>query len=303
MSVLLFVVGVIAVMLGVAMAAYGIPVKEFSFGNTMIIAGTTTAVGGLVVMALGVAVGFLQRIAETLAARPVRPSRPLEAFEAPAGARTATAQIPFPPRPKSETIVREPPPAMDEPAHADIPVEDHASPAPALRNPEITAVASEEYEVKEYEDVSLSPPEPMPPPVFDEPLPPPPPPRANTGPPPAAEHHAEPEPDAPEKFAPPPPPPPPPPRAPQTSNFDAMWPAESRPARRPVASEFKPEPPQAPATEPQNPELPAAILKSGVVDGMAYTLYVDGSIEAELPSGTLHFASINDLREHLAKND
>ncbi len=44
-----------------------------------------------------------------------------------------------------------------------------------------------------------------------------------------------------------------------------------------------------------------AILKSGVVDGMGYTLYVDGSIEAELPQGTLRFASINDLREHLEK--
>ena len=45
-----------------------------------------------------------------------------------------------------------------------------------------------------------------------------------------------------------------------------------------------------------------SILKSGVVDGMAYTLYVDGSIEAELPQGTLHFASINELRDHLAKS-
>src|SRR5262245_62562108 len=34
--------------------------------------------------------------------------------------------------------------------------------------------------------------------------------------------------------------------------------------------------------EAQKPPTPA-ILKSGVVDGMGYTLYVDGSIEAELP--------------------
>jgi hypothetical protein len=47
---------------------------------------------------------------------------------------------------------------------------------------------------------------------------------------------------------------------------------------------------------------PVAILKSGVVDGMGYTLYVDGSIEAELPDGTLRFASINELRAHLEKN-
>jgi hypothetical protein len=45
-----------------------------------------------------------------------------------------------------------------------------------------------------------------------------------------------------------------------------------------------------------------AVLKSGVVDGMRYTLYVDGSIEAELPQGILRFASINELRDHLKKN-
>ena len=35
---------------------------------------------------------------------------------------------------------------------------------------------------------------------------------------------------------------------------------------------------------------------------MGYTLYVDGSIEAELPNGTLRFASINELRDHLGKS-
>jgi hypothetical protein len=41
------------------------------------------------------------------------------------------------------------------------------------------------------------------------------------------------------------------------------------------------------------------VLKSGVVDGMAYTLYSDGSIEAQLPEGTMRFASIDALRAHL----
>ena len=95
-------------------------------------------------------------------------------------------------------------------------------------------------------------------------------------------------------------------RPPQTSYFDTMWPAETRPARRPASDEFefepKPDLPAAPAPEAHKPEPPAAILKSGVVDGMGYTLYVDGSIEAELPDGILRFASINELRDHLAKN-
>jgi len=41
------------------------------------------------------------------------------------------------------------------------------------------------------------------------------------------------------------------------------------------------------------------VLKSGVVDGMAYSLYSDGSIEAELPEGTMRFGSIDELRTHL----
>jgi hypothetical protein len=52
----------------------------------------------------------------------------------------------------------------------------------------------------------------------------------------------------------------------------------------------------------EEPPRAVAILKSGVVDGMGYTLYVDGSIEAELPQGTLRFSSINDLRGYLEKN-
>jgi hypothetical protein len=41
------------------------------------------------------------------------------------------------------------------------------------------------------------------------------------------------------------------------------------------------------------------ILKSGVIEGMAYTLYSDGSIEAQLPQGTLRFGSIAALRDHI----
>jgi hypothetical protein len=59
--------------------------------------------------------------------------------------------------------------------------------------------------------------------------------------------------------------------------------------------ERRPEPP--PVNDPS-----AAILKSGVVDGMAYTLYADGSIEAKLPHGTVRFGSIAELRAHIENN-
>jgi len=50
----------------------------------------------------------------------------------------------------------------------------------------------------------------------------------------------------------------------------------------------------------RNEEQPAVtVLKSGVVDGMAYSLYSDGSIEAQMPEGMMRFASIDELRAHL----
>jgi hypothetical protein len=93
---------------------------------------------------------------------------------------------------------------------------------------------------------------------------------------------------------------------------------KSRPEPRPeLIPEFKPEPrldtpmprdriepalnhaPRESAPPPVIEPRPIAILKSGVIDGMAYTLYTDGSIEAELPQGTMRFASIDELRAHL----
>jgi hypothetical protein len=50
------------------------------------------------------------------------------------------------------------------------------------------------------------------------------------------------------------------------------------------------------------PSRSVTILKSGVVDGMAYTLYADGSIEAQLPQGTVRFGSIAELRAHIESN-
>jgi hypothetical protein len=298
MSVLLFVVGAIAVMVGVGMVGYGIPINEFSFGNTLIVAGSTAVVGGLIIIAISAAVSKLQRIAETLATRtPVRSSRPIEMFEPPSGSRAAPmpSQIPFPPRPKSEAAVHEAQPP------ADMAVEDHpaAAAAPTLQNPDRPAAVAEEFEVKEYEYVSLSPQQPMPAPAavdLGEPAPPPP---VSDDAFPVAGMRSEPAVEAPWRSS-----PPPLERPSETNYFDALWPAESRPAKRPVIDEAKPEPKRdlAPAPAPEAQSAPVAILKSGVVDGMAYTLYVDGSIEAELPQGTLHFASINELREHLAKS-
>jgi hypothetical protein len=62
------------------------------------------------------------------------------------------------------------------------------------------------------------------------------------------------------------------------------------------------EPAVAPAVTLETPH-PVSVLKSGVVDGMAYTLFSDGSIEAALPQGRLRFGSISELRQHIEQSE
>jgi hypothetical protein len=104
---------------------------------------------------------------------------------------------------------------------------------------------------------------------------------------------------------------------PRRNAFDEAWPEPDRPRSEP-SRRLLPSDPVVPA-DPENdasgagaaekfepavasaPEQPAgvALLKSGEVDGMAYSLYSDGSIEARMPEGMMRFASIDDLRSYL----
>jgi hypothetical protein len=314
MSVLLFFIGAIAIVVGSVMIAFGIPINEFSFGNTLIAAGVTAFMGGLVILALAAVVAQLQRVVDALAARPaLRPGRPMEAFEQPARS-AAVGRVPFPPKPKAEAREAHAAETITDMAHAA--VADALSVAPTLHNPDEPPVAAEETE--------------MPPPLG-----------ANG----SGEKHQESALDTGWRA-----PPPLPPLRQQSGLFESMWPAPERKAKAPPPAEpkyeaklfeakpfeakpyeakpeakyepkpdfrFEPKPepasPEAAAppkpAEPERPTAPpagemraVAILKSGVVDGMGYTLYVDGSIEAELPQGTLRFASINELRRHLEKH-
>jgi hypothetical protein len=101
---------------------------------------------------------------------------------------------------------------------------------------------------------------------------------------------------------------------PSGPTFDALWPKGPRPLRA-APQPARAQADAAPAVEPElnsEPVLEApppldadesvSVLKSGVVDGMAYTLYSDGSIEAQLPQGTLRFGSITELRNHIEQS-
>jgi len=109
----------------------------------------------------------------------------------------------------------------------------------------------------------------------------------------------------------------------QAESFESIWPADARPGRNaaapgaapattshaadqpssaPPAQQVHPPPAPVEPSSAQDRARPAAsptILKSGVVDGMAYTLYTDGSIEAKLPEGTIRFGSVAELRAHI----
>ena len=80
----------------------------------------------------------------------------------------------------------------------------------------------------------------------------------------------------------------------QTVMFDTLWPrrragaVNAATAAAMPAAKAEPGFQPAPADDAATAE-PAAlsVLKSGVVEGMAYALYTDGSIEAQLPQGLL----------------
>jgi hypothetical protein len=76
------------------------------------------------------------------------------------------------------------------------------------------------------------------------------------------------------------------------------------PAPPKVASAPPPAPPRLaprPAAAAANGTPETTVYKSGVIDGMAYTLFMDGSIEAELPTGRVRFATVDELQKFLAE--
>ena len=302
MPALLYGIGALALFAGLVMIGFGIPINEFSFGNTLISAGTTAGVGGLVIIGLGVVASQVRRLTEALTVQlPGRIGHPVEALENTVAASPAPPQgrVPFPTRPRPESRAVDPSPT---PSAGAAPFED--SFAPTLRNPTESPVAVED-------EISLSPRHPLAPAAQagNEVARPSPGPALGGAGPGMVDKNREP---APSWRTPLPPAPSPQTRSTHTANFDAMWPAEAKLPKTPSVSETSAEArPDAISRESlaaskREPEAQkprsGAILKSGVVDGMAYTLYVDGSIEAELPQGTLRFASINELRSHLAKN-
>ena len=334
----LLIGGTVVVCIGLLTVVFGIPIKEFSFGNTMILAGAVVSCTGLVLIGLyfvGREFRNLARRLETgLPVPAILPRQPLprepvaddeaESLTPPIRpARTLPepplAPRPIPPRPgREDTLFTRDQPAdlaqgrddfasgaRDDHGRAPLgpsepapwpehPVSRARNPAPAAEELDAPAETPQRQrrnimfsshrrdKARELSPRDLSSP-------LDE--------SADR---PATEDfgHRDPEPEA-------------------GGAFDNAWPHsdKGRPESplSPRHGRSTPPPEESdqdapePVREPVRERFPprradassVTVVKSGVVDSMAYSLYSDGSIEAQMPEGMVRFASIDELRAHL----
>ena len=274
MMVLLLIAGIGFLLAGVLTIGFGIPVKEFSFGNTLILTGTVAACTGLIMLGLWMVVRELKTIARRLGPLVAREDEGLRFSPDLPVAESASNAEPSAPSPSwqedagSRDGVR-----GGDVSSASEPVE-AASAAKQRRNLLFSSSSRRERERAQARTTDPSVPDARPAPTA----------------PPGSDSTEGPRP-----------------------TFDDAWPKSERSRTADALSRRSGRTPstvteagteaagaerQAPAARKEEPP-PVTVLKSGVVDGMAYSLYSDGSIEAQMPEGMMRFASIDELRAHL----
>jgi hypothetical protein len=285
MMAVLLVAGIGSLLMGLLAIAFGIPVKEFSFGNTLILTGAIVACTGMVLLGLWVAVRELKQLARHFGAGGTRPGvAPRSAApgrtQAPEGAGFPLSRDPAT-EDADDADLSSLPPWQEEAAARDrvrIDAPPEPEPVPAVKPRRNLLFSSSSRKERERAQARTS----------DSPI-------ADLQPAPAA------APPASESSEPPP------------ATFDDAWPKSERartpdgtpPRRSGRAPSTFTEPTVAPGADRYPPALPnedqppVTVLKSGIVDGMAYSLYSDGSIEAQMPEGMMRFSSIDELRSHL----
>jgi hypothetical protein len=304
MPIILLALGILVASAGIGAIEFGILVNEFSLRSALISAGTTALTGGLILVALVAVISELKRLGKSLEARPparsVRPSaddvsEPSIALASVVASpdpssRSASAQVSFRPRPDTEghlMAVESRLPlysAVDASAAATerlrwmIPRTDRADPKPSIvamadevpLSPNGSGQQSGEMRTPAAETV--------------------------------LEAKLEDEVDAADTIA------------VKTSPLEFLFPRPAPPApnkkfgdvwridRQPVKNVLDAEKSAEPASYGEPAPSAVAILKSGVVNGMGYTVYANGAIEAELPQGMVRFSSIAELRAHIESN-
>ena len=279
MVISLLIAGIVAILAGIPAIAYGF-LLELSFGNTLILAGVVAVCTGIIVLAQALVVRELRNIARRLgpgaaeeelvrtALPAVGPKVAREAGDSSGDQAAWTGAEAAVPPPWRENA-----PLRDRPRQeAPVPPPEEAEPAPPRRR---NLLFSSNVR-KDRERGQMG-----------------------AGEPPLPDRPSLPTPEVPRP------------------TFEAAWPrperprpAEAAPRRgmRPPSAPGEPEAGPAEAARPPEPppseEQPGVtVVKSGVVDGMAYSLYSDGSIEAQMPEGMMRFASIEELRAHLDQRE
>ena len=310
MGLLLLLAGIVAIAVGIA--GLGLSSTQMQLRGFDATSAAVLVTGGLIVVGLSFVVGRLQRIAEAIETQafhesvPVLPAPVANELQIPAATRMGAAAVaaalgdlsrePEPVRAAPEPVIAPPPPEpvltpvppplaeapepRIEPVRAP-PAIDAAPPVPPVTPPKTEPKFEPTLgEIRPTEWPTIDPGERLQsePPVV-APVPPP----APSGPPIAASvappvQQSAPPPGPAPKTRPTPPP--------ATDSFALGLEA--------VGGHGASEP--QPASGPQ-------VLKSGVIEGMAYTLYADGSVDAELPDGTRHFASIAEWRAYLREGN
>lgn len=321
MSVFLLLLGVVTTAAGLALVVSGVTIHDGAFDTDVVTPGTIAAVGGLLLVGMGLAVRELRRIERALAARP--PPLPVRLGEAAVAAEALDSAERPPPLPvrlgeaavaveapdPGERVSFAPKPTIGAPAQsvlsgataaappsdhgaiegpqAKFPTVDRRDNGPVVETPDVplmqAAPVSAEEDVGGVKDTRTVG-------------------RAGNG---AAPARALPRLEAKVR--------------PSVSSsrtqgvlLNAFWPARpprdghsvpiaapSAPTQSapPLADEAVPHPGAAAVGEPATAAV--FVLKSGVVEGMAYSLFSDGSIEAQLPQGTFRFGSLTALRNHI----
>jgi hypothetical protein len=329
----LLLAGTVALCGGCLTVLYGISIKEFSLGGTMILAGSVVACTGLLLIGLGLVLRELRNLprrlgGEAVAVPPMVALTP-ELPRAPAMPEPSVA-VPAPARPASrphgradvlfsreETVIETELPPLDLPS-TERPTPSASSASGSLSS-RVTPQSEASSDAPPWSDeqhmrTRTIPPIPRTRDRVSEPSSERPGPGERTGSGERPNRNFLFSSRRREQAAAPPSPEP----APEETStreastdphdtFEPPW-TQAEPSR--AEPDFTPTPeaaprPARPASSPryQPPRRSEAasvtVVKSGVVDSMAYSLYSDGSIEAQMPEGMVRFESIEALRAHL----
>lgn len=268
MALAVLIAGILAVIAGLVAGYFGFSPRELSDNaGILVLVGTIGVCSGLLLMGLYAVLVELKKIVHGLDSAALSENRGRPAFAPDVVAPVGESALELGSAEDGEPSLPPGPPAwLGEAArewqHTETPLTDTSAPsdqAPRRRKPLFTRGERERTQAKMPE---AFPPEPHPAPSAPEPSDPSPP------------------------------------------RFEDAWPKPERSRPREAAVSRRPPVMPPNASEPADPTPPpeqsaVTVLKSGVVDGMAYSLYSDGSIEAQMPEGMVRFTSIDDLRAHL----